>query len=62
MLYIVINVFIGGPIENQLVEGQPSLKELDMNIYEKHSFKSRKKRARYQCRWSDPRMLAVIIR
>ena len=36
MLYIVINVFIGGPLENQLVEGQPSLKELNMkymNIY-----------------------------
>ena len=30
MLYIVINVFIGGPLENQLVEGQPSLKELNM--------------------------------
>ena len=35
MLYIVINVFIGGPLENQLVEGQPSLKELNIyiNIY-----------------------------
>ena len=30
MLYIVINVFIGGPLENQLVEGQHSLKELNM--------------------------------
>ena len=30
MLYIVINVFIGGPLENQLVEGQPSLKELNI--------------------------------
>ena len=29
MLYIVINVFIGGLLENQLVEGQPSLKELN---------------------------------
>ena len=35
MLYIVINVFIGGPLENQLVEGQPSLKELKMK-YEKY--------------------------
>ena len=26
----MINVFIGGPLENQLVEGQPSLKELNM--------------------------------
>ena len=33
MLYIVIDVFIGGPLENQLVEGQPSLKELNMKIY-----------------------------
>ena len=33
MLYIVINVFIGGPLENQLVEGQPSLKELNMKKY-----------------------------
>ena len=30
ILYIVINVFTGGPLENQLVEGQSSLKELDM--------------------------------
>ena len=30
MLYIVINVFIGGTLENQLVEGQLSLKELNM--------------------------------
>ena len=30
LYYIVINVFIGGPLENQLVEGQPSLKELNM--------------------------------
>ena len=28
--YIVINVFIGGILENQLVEGQPSVKELNM--------------------------------
>ena len=36
LYYIVINVFIGGPLENQLVEGQPSLKELNMKyeIYE----------------------------
>ena len=34
MLYIVISVFIGGPLENQLVEGQPSLKESNMKIYE----------------------------
>ena len=27
---MVINVFIGGPLENQLFEGQPSLKELNM--------------------------------
>ena len=32
MLYIVISVFIGGPLENQLVEGQPSLKESNMKI------------------------------
>ena len=37
MLYIVINIFIGGPLENQLVEGQPSLKELNMK-YEYESF------------------------
>ena len=37
MLYIVINgVIIGGPLENQLVEGQPSLKELNM----KYEYKS----------------------
>ncbi len=28
--YISISVFIGGPQENQLVDGLPSLKELDM--------------------------------
>ena len=43
MLYIVINVFIGGPLGNQLVEGQPSLKELNMkyNIWGKQQIAGR---------------------
>ena len=41
MLYIVINAFIGGPLENQLVEGQPSLKELYMKYkYMKYEYES----------------------
>ena len=40
MLYIVINVFIGGPLENQLVEGQPSLKELNMKYININKYKN----------------------
>ena len=47
MLYIVINVFIGGPLENQLVEGQPSLKELNMK-YEIY-------------RWTQPDLYTVFL-
>ena len=30
IIIIVTNVFMGGLLENQLVDGQPSLKELDI--------------------------------
>ena len=47
MLYIVINVFIGGPLENQLVEGQPSLKELNMK-YEYEITKAKQEITKYR--------------
>ena len=40
---IVIVIAIGGPLENQLVEGQPSLKELNMKIYEIVTAKQQKR-------------------
>ena len=33
----VISIFIGGPLENQLVEGQPSLKEFKWNEINRYS-------------------------
>ena len=50
MLYIVINVFIGGPLENQPVEGQPSLKELDTkyNMKYKKYINIEQNRVRYR--------------
>ena len=46
--HIVIDAFIEGPLENHLVEGQPSLKELNMKKYEIYNIRELNVKMKYE--------------